>query len=89
MKLFLSERNAALFGNKISPVATKVKRFLDKAPDGELFTTLQLSLLVRHNPNVIRQNAYLLPGYCHKVRVSLRYWGKPKTIKQLRQKVKR
>ena len=74
---------------KLPPLAAALKRALDTSKNGELFTTQQLARLTGHNVGILRQNAYLLPGYWHNIRVSLKYWGKPATIDELRKELKK
>ena len=80
MKLFICGQKFEV--NKARPSVLKIKAFLDKSKDGELFVTQQLANAIKTHPVCIRQNVNDLGAYSHKVSC-VRYYGKPKTIKQL------
>lgn len=80
MKLFIGGQKFEV--SKEKPTVSKIKAFLDKSKDGELFVTQQLADAIKTNPICIRQSVNDLGAYSHKVSC-IRYYGKPKTIKQL------
>jgi hypothetical protein len=88
LRLFLSGKKSNQVIEKLSPAMALIKKTLDASIDGELFTTLQLAQLTGYGPTTIRAWSWQLPGYSHKVKSKLSYWGKPKTIKQLKREMK-
>ncbi len=80
MKLFLS--GTTEFNLDISPRVNRIREFLDKAKDGEVFTTELLVAKVKVSSNNMNKDVRGIPEYTHKIG-SKRYWGKPSTIKQL------
>lgn len=83
MKLFISGQKEFVL-RPLTPTQNKVKEFLDRSKDGELFVTSQLAGLIGVGVVTIRYGDVHrgLEGYSHLVKRQ-RYWGKPKTIKQL------
>lgn len=89
MKLFISGQRGALVNQPLSPAMVKAKRVLDRSKDGELFTSKQLAAIIGSvRPKTLTERVESLPGYAHMVRPSLWYWGKPKTINQLKKEVR-
>jgi hypothetical protein len=81
MKLFISgtkEFNA----KPLQPQVMKIRDFLLKSKDGEVFINEQIIKAVGGSPNNYSKMASQISEYTHKVG-SKRYWGKPSTIKQL------
>lgn len=80
MKLFISGKKFKT--QKDPPRVIKTKAFLHASKDGELFGTDQLAAALNSDASVLRQsNVQLAEFFClHKGK---KYWGKPKTIKQL------
>jgi hypothetical protein len=83
MKLFMTG-GKDFVAKKPKPVVVKVKGFLDKSKDGELFTSVTLSAFLKINPGTLKHNDLYpeIMKYSHLVN-RIRYWGKPNTIKQL------
>jgi hypothetical protein len=81
VKLFLSGTTG--FDPKGSaPQVAKVKAFLDRSKDGELFTSEHLLERLKVPIGSSGRLFKALGSYTHKIG-SKRYWGKPSTIKQL------
>jgi hypothetical protein len=83
MKLFMSgtkEFNV----RRPRPTAIKIRSFLDRSKDGELFTSNQLADKIGVNAGTLKRTDVHAEssGYSHLV-IRQRYWGKPSTIKQL------
>jgi hypothetical protein len=85
VKLFISGKGE--FAKKsLTPTMQRVKKLLDESKDGELFTAQKVANVLNCSFKTIQgSNTFdSLPGYSHRiVGNSLRYWGKPATIKQL------
>lgn len=88
MRLFLSKSHEPALG-RLTPSMIKVKKMLDLSADGELFTTVQVARINKLSRETVERGCYLLPEYHHKVRVRLKYWGKPSTIKELRKELQK
>jgi hypothetical protein len=89
MKLFVSGKTGDLVNGKLSPMMLKVKKLLDESNPGELFTGPQLAQLVGCGAELLRIHARKLPHYWHLASPSLRYWGRPETIGQLRRELRK
>lgn len=85
MKLFLSGKKFET-GAKDSPNDAKVKALLDKAKPGELFTSYQVSQMVKCHIASLRMNSPTFNSYAH-VTGQKKFWGRPATIKQLRKEL--
>jgi hypothetical protein len=83
MKLFMN--GGREFSAKVPrPTVVKLKDFLGRSKDGELFTSNQLADKIGINAGTLKRTDIQADskGYSHLV-IRQRYWGKPSTIKQL------
>ena len=83
MKLFMSGTKVKFNQNQVPPRIKRLKEFLDKSKDGELFTSRQASTCCNLDTTNMVSDAYFIPDYSYKVG-NKRYWGKPRTINQLK-----
>lgn len=87
MKLFVSGQKTGLDLVGLSPLMKKVKNFLDKSKDGELFTVLQIAAALGYRSDSISNESPTLRNYWHVAMgsgVRRKYWGKPATVAQLK-----
>lgn len=89
MKLFLSARKHEPVVAKVPPAMRRAAAYLDRSKPGELFTTRQLAVAVGISIDSLGGYGYTIPRYWHRVRASLKYWGKPATIDELRKELKK
>jgi hypothetical protein len=82
MKLFISGTSDFSAKQQPPPGMQRLKVFLDKSKDGELFTSQQVAAAINVTAHNILMDSRCLPGYSYRVG-SKRYWGKPVTIQQL------
>lgn len=82
-KLFISGKGSYK-KSALSPIGVKVKKVLDGARDGELFSTRQLAEMSGVCYDSMTDVVYQLPSYTHSISYNKRYWGKPATVAQLK-----
>jgi hypothetical protein len=74
-------------GARLNPTMLRVRKFLDRARPGELYTTFAISgkcdLSFFYAKSWAREH---LAGY-HHVYHNVKYWGSPATIKQLKKEL--
>ena len=83
--------NGKVFEKHLSPLTIKVKAFLDKSPDDEIFTIQEMALRARVvDPTSVRcanfYNSPTLKDYNVKANTN-RYWGNPKAIAELMRQI--
>jgi hypothetical protein len=83
MKLFMTG-GKDFVARKPKPTVIKVKAFLERSKEGELFTTAQVADTLKINHGTLKHHEITsqLKEYSNLV-FRQRYWGKPSTIKQL------
>ena len=87
MKFFLSDGLGGVEA-KLPPILRRVCALLDKAADGELFTTQELTRRLTCRSTTLSRDSYLVSAYWHILPPNRKYWGKPTTIQQLKREVK-
>jgi hypothetical protein len=86
MKLFMSGTAEFSTGLRDTPTVVRIKKFLDKSKDGELFTSSQISASLSIPIQGIRElKRYLEPYYTVSGGHGKQsHYGKPATMKELR-----
>ena len=72
---------------RTTPTEEKVRAFLDKSPDGELFDTYTLSAEVKVSAFCIKESRWLRER-SRKIK-GKRWFGNPRTLKQLDKEMQR
>lgn len=88
MKLFVSGSPSLDLSKPLPDTVIRAKKFLDKTQDGELFTSLQMSTAIGVGVPTLHSYTHLLEGYTGGgSRGTIRYYGKPATIAELRRQL--